>query len=290
MSWDISGKSVLITGGNCGIGYATALELARRGAKVTITARDPRRGAEALETLRAAAPQGAVEAVSLDLAQFASIKACAEEILARQSPLRVLINNAGLVQSKRSVTAEGFETTFGVNHLGPFYLTSLLLERLQASAPARVITVASKAYTMAGPRGLDFDDLQNRRRYDALQAYGRSKLANIYFAQELARRLAGSGVTSNVLHPGVVASRFGRDGDMSGPVGWMTWLILALGLSPASGARTSLHLATAPELSEVSGQYFRRSRPAKLRRIARDREAAGRLWAVSEALVEQGRP
>ncbi len=287
-SWSIAGKTVLITGANAGIGKATAAALAQQGARVVITARDPDRGAAALAELKQLSGAEGLALLPLDLASFSSIERCAEAFLQGFPRLDVLINNAGLILSKRRETPEGFEGTFGVNHLGPFLLTRLLRERLIASAPARVITVASKAHSLA-PRGLNFDDLQNRRSYDSLRVYGESKLANIYFARELARRLAGSGVTSNSLHPGVVNTRFSRDGDMTGLLGLATRMILAFAKTPAQGARTSIHLATSSDVAEMSGRYFRDCREAGLGPIASDAGAARRLWEVSEALVAERR-
>ena len=280
----MNGETVVITGGNAGVGKETAVGLARAGAKVIITARDRARGVAALEEVRTRSASDTVELMSLDLASFASIRSFAAELLDRHDRLDVLINNAGLVHKTRTETVEGFETTFGVNHLGHFLLTSLLLDRLRASAPSRIVVVASHAHKQAR-QGLDFDDLQSEQQYASFKVYAKSKLANIYFARELARRLEGSGVTANSLHPGFVASRFGRDGD----TGWLGNVAMVLGrpiaISPEKGARTSIWLASAPSVAEVSGDYFYKCAPSTPTAIAQDDEAARRLWAASEELV-----
>jgi len=280
----VIGKTVLITGANAGVGKETAVGLARAGANVVMTARDPARGVAALTDVRERSGSDAVELMSLDLASFASIRAFADELLTRHDRLDVLVNNAGLVRRGRTETEDGFETTFGVNHLGHFLLTSLLLDRLRASAPARVVVVASHAHKQAR-RGLDFHDLQAENTYSAMPVYARSKLANIYFARELARRLEGTGVTANSLHPGFVRSRLGRDGD-GGRLGDIAMALIApIAISPEKGARTSIWLASAPSLAATTGEYFSKCAPSTPTAIARDDESARRLWAVSEELV-----
>jgi NAD(P)-dependent dehydrogenase (short-subunit alcohol dehydrogenase family) len=279
----MTGKVVAITGANAGIGKATAVALARMGATVAMTARDPDRGARALADVRAESGSDAVELVALDLADLASVRACAAELCDRYDRLDVLVDNAGLVMARRTLTADGFETTFGVNHLGHFALTGLLLERLRASAPARVVVVASQAHAMAR-RGLDFGDLQSSRRYRSFDAYSRSKLANLYFTRELARRLAGTGVTVNAAHPGYVASRFGRDGDMRFERILQVGAAL-LALTPEQGARTSVYLAASPDVEGVTGGYYARCRPKAMSKQARDDVAARRLWDASESLL-----
>ncbi len=276
--------TVLITGGNAGIGKETAVGLARTGARVAITARNAAKGDAAATEIRERVPDADVDVVPLDLASFASIRRCAEDVGRRYDRLDVLVNNAGLVQLQRTVTEDGFETTFGVNHLGHFLLTSLLLGQLRASAPARVVVVASNAHK-AARTGLDFDDLQAERGYSSLGAYNRSKLANIYFSRELARRLDGTGVTANALHPGFVGSRLGRDGD-AGLAGDLAMIVLRpFALSPKRGARTSIYLASSPDVAGVTGKYFARRRPVATSRVGADDVAARRLWDVSEELV-----
>jgi len=283
-AWDIRGKTALITGGNTGIGLATARALAQRGASVTITSRDERRGHQALEILKSEGLQ--VSLGILDLASFASIRSFAERFLAEQPRLSVLINNAGLVLSDRRVTEDGFEMTFGVNHLGHFLLTSLLLARLVDSAPARIINLSSSAHRGART-GLDFDDLQSERGYRGFPVYCRSKLANIYFTRALAKRLANTSVTVNAVHPGVVASGFAADGDTQGWTRRLIGLVRPFMIGPDRGARCTVHVATSAALSDVTGRYFERSKITQESRAARDDEAAERLWTISENLIAQ---
>lgn len=251
---ELEGKVVAITGANAGIGKETAIALAGMGAMVVMTSRDPGRGADALAEVRERTGSTTVDLVELDLAAFASIQGCAADLLDRYDRLDVLVANAGLVMSKRTETVEGFETTFGVNHLGHFYLTSLLWDRLSTGDPSRVVVLSSAAHKMVR-RGLDFDDLQCTRRYRAFDAYSRSKLANVYFTRELARRLADSGSTANAAHPGYVASHFARDGDLYlEPVIKLGAKLFAI--SPEEGARTSVFLASSPEVEGVTGGYY----------------------------------
>jgi NAD(P)-dependent dehydrogenase (short-subunit alcohol dehydrogenase family) len=280
----MTGKVVAITGANAGIGKETAVALAGMGATVVMTARDAGRGAEALTEVRERSASSSVELLALDLADLASVRKCASELLDRHDRLDVLVDNAGLILSQRTVTTDGFETTFGVNHLGHFCLTTLLLDRLRASAPARIVVVASQAHKMAR-HGLDFDDLQTaHRRYRGFDVYSRSKLANLYFTRELARRLAGTGVTVNATHPGYVASRFGRDGDTHlEPFMRIGERLFAI--TPEAGARTSVYLASAPELTGATGGYYARCRPIAMSKQAQDDVAARRLWDASEKLL-----
>ncbi len=283
--WSIADKHVLITGANSGIGLETAVALASRGGRVTITARNRQRGEAALDTIRRRVGGAEARLLDLDLASLASVRDAATAYLASGDPLHVLINSAGVCLSRRQVTEDGFEATFQVNHLGHFLLTRLLLERATKSAPARIINLASKAYSLAGRRGIDFGDLQSERHYRGLRTYGRSKLMNIYFTQELARRLTGTAVTANCLHPGMVATRFARDGDMTGLEGFVTGMILACALRPTQGARTPIHLATSPGLSGVTGCFFRNCRESGLKPIAKRDELAHELWEISSRLV-----
>jgi NAD(P)-dependent dehydrogenase (short-subunit alcohol dehydrogenase family) len=283
---DMTGKTVVITGGNSGIGLSTAAALAGAGARVVITARDPGRAGTAVEEIGRRSGGASVERVLFDLSSLASVRAGASELLERCDRIDVLLNNAGVVLTDRRVTVDGLETTFVVNHLGHFLLTDLLLDRIKASAPARIVNVASTAHRGAG-RGLDFDDLQSERAYRGMQVYSKSKLANIYFTTELARRLAGTGVTANCLHPGTVATGYGRDGDAHGFLSFGLKVIKPFILTPERGARTSIYLASSPEVAEVTGQYFARCRPARTSRLAKDHEAAVRLWEASEKLVAE---
>jgi NAD(P)-dependent dehydrogenase (short-subunit alcohol dehydrogenase family) len=282
----MAGRTVVVTGGNSGVGKATATALASAGAHTVITARNQAKGEEARADICRASGSDQVELVVFDLADLASVGLGAATLLDRCEHIHVLVNNAGLVLSERTETADGFETTFGVNHLGPFHLTRLLIDRLVASAPARVVNVASIAHRSARG-GLAFDDLQSDRHYRGMQAYSRSKLANILFTNELARRLAPDRVTANSLHPGTVATGYARDGDASGFLAFGIKVIKPFILTPERGARTSVYLASSPEVAEVTGQYFVRCKPRTPSAAARDEVAAGLLWSISEELVER---
>ena len=281
---DVDAPTALITGGNAAIGRATAIGLAKLGYHVLITSRRAERGASAMERIRRQSGREAVEWLPLDLADFASVRACAAAVVEREAPLRVLINNAGTIRSRRELSVDGYELTFQINHLGHFLLTSLLLDRLVTSGPARIINVTSQMYRRAR-EGLDFDDLQMERDYSAVRAYGHSKLANIYFTQALARRLDGRGVTANAVHPGGVRTELGGGGELRGLTGASWWLIKRFLRSPASGARPVMRLATADDVAGMSGAYFERESRLKLRGAAADAHAAERLWEISERLV-----
>lgn len=290
--WDMSGRTVVITGGNSGIGLEAAVDLARRGASVIITARRPERGAAARDEVSRRSGVDDVGVVALDLASLASVRAAADELLATTDRIDVLINNAGAILSERTLTAEGFEATFGANHLGHHLLTNLLLDRLVASAPARIVNVASLAHRGAW-RGMSWDDLDRSGGYNASQVYAESKLANILFTRELAARLVGTGVTANACHPGGVRSGFGSSEDTRG----LERLAMVVGrpflVSPARGAEPLVYLAASPEVAGVTGAYFtggylpgvHQRTPS---RAARDDEAARRLWALSDELVGLG--
>ncbi len=255
------------------------------GARMLVTARNADKGRAAVATIAARAGTGsAVQLVVFDLADLASVRRGADEILELAPRLDVLVNNAGLVLSERAETVDGYEATLAINHLGPFLLTNLLLDRLRASAPARVVTVSSTAHSVAR-KGIGFDDLQSTRHYRAMRVYGQSKLANILFTLELARRLEGTGVTANSLHPGTVRTGYGADGDARGLLGFGIKIASPFFLSPANGARTSVYLASSPEVEGVSGKYFVKCAPRRPRRWAQDTEAGQRLWQVSEQLT-----
>jgi NAD(P)-dependent dehydrogenase (short-subunit alcohol dehydrogenase family) len=284
---DMTGKTVIITGANSGIGLETAVGLARAGATTVITARDRARGEAAVTDIRARTGHDDVHLVLFDLGSLASVRDGAAEILSRWDRIDVLVNNAGVVLSDRRETGDGVEMTFAVNHLGPFLLTELLLDRIKQSAPARIVNVASTAHQGAR-KGLDFDDLQSTRAYGGMQVYSKSKLANIYFTTELARRLEGSGVTVNSLHPGTVATGYGRDGDSSGLLAFGLKVIKPFILTAAQGARTSIYLASSPDVEGVTGRYFVKNKARTPSRAAQDDEAARRLWKISEELVAPG--
>ena len=287
----MEGKVVVVTGGNSGLGLETAYELAQLGAQVIITSRDPAKGRKAIEDLRKrpGGSAGRLGMMPLDLASFASIRSFASEFEDRFDRLDVLVNNAGGMLTSRTTTQEGFETTFGVNHLGHFLLTNLLLDVLKKSAPSRIVNVSSDAHKGA-KAGLDFDDLQGQRNYNGWHAYQQSKLANILFTKELARRLDGTGVTVNCLHPGFVMTGFGQSGDMTGPMGFGLKFARLFGLRPRRGARTIVYLASAPEVADVSGEYFVKKKVRQPTAAAQDPEAARRLWEVSERLVAEHSP
>ncbi len=280
----MEGKVVVITGGNAGIGKEAAAGLARAGARVIITARDRTRGENALDDIRAGSGSDAVELMDLDLASFTSIGRFADDFLGRSERLDVLLNNAGLMLSKRRETEDGLEATFGVNHVGHFLLTKHLLDRLESNpGGARVVNVSSHAHKGAR-RGLDFDDLQSTRRYAGMQVYSRSKLANIYFTRELSRRVS-DGVTVNALHPGFVRSEFARGGDTNLLYSIGVRLGSPFAISPERGAQTSVYLASSPEVEGVTAGYFYKRAPASISKAATDDVAARRLWDVSEDLV-----
>jgi len=284
MSDAMDGRTVLVTGGNAGIGKESAVALAAMGAHVVITTRDPARGREALAEIRARSGSDSVDVMALDLARFASVRDFAERWSNEHDRLDVLVNNAGLVLAHRRETEDGNEMTFQVNHLGPFLLTQLLRGQLVAGDAARVVNVASDAHTSAR-RGIPFDDLQSEQRYRSFRVYAQTKLANILFTRELARRWDHTGVTANAVHPGFVASSFGRDGD-TGRLGSLVFpLLKPLALSPEQGARTQVYVASAPELADITGGYWVKSAPATPSVAAQDDAAAARLWDVSEQLV-----
>jgi len=270
-----------VTGATSGIGRATALGLAKLGSRLILVGRDAGRAEETRAEIQNVTGRNDVEVVRGDFAQLAEVRRVADELLARTEAIHVLVNNAGVTMMKRTTTPDGFETTFAVNHLACFLLTGLLLPRLRAAAPAaRIVNVASDAHRWGA---LDLDDLQNERQFKAMKVYGQSKTANLLFTRELARRLAGSGVTVNALHPGAVATRLGRG---NGPV--LDLVQRAIGLfmkSPEQGAATSIHLASAAALEGVSGRYFADRKEKQPAAHATDDVTARRLWEISEGLT-----
>jgi retinol dehydrogenase-14 len=277
----MAGKVVLITGGTGGIGKATAIGLATMGARVGITGRDLVRSEQAAAEIRAASRNPAVEAFAADLSSQAEVRRLAAAVLGAYPRLDVLVNNVGGFWAHRHPTADGLEHTFALNHLAPFLLTNLLLDRLKASAPARVVTVSSGEQA----RGrIDFEDLQGARDYSAQRAYSQSKLANVIFTNELARRLQGSGVTATSLHPGVVRTNFGAE-DQAGFFAVMGGMVRPFLKTPARGAQTSIYLASSPDVEGVSGQFFANRKPKTANKLAYDTDMAARLWQVSADLV-----
>ncbi len=278
------GKVVVVTGSNVGIGLETAVGVAALEATTVLACRNRAKAEAAAKEVTQRTWNDDVHVVSLDLADLASVKKAAEDILSRWDRLDVLVNNAGGTWSERRLTAQGFEYTFGVNHLGPFYLTNLLLPRLRAVAPSRIVNVTSVGHHAAW-HGMRFDDLQSEKGYEAMEAYSRSKLANVLFTRQLATRLDGTGVTANAVHPGPVRSGFGMDGDLNGFMGFGLRLVRPFEISPRRGAKTSVYLATSPDVATKTGMYWVRSKPGHMSRKARDDEAAARLWDESEKLV-----
>jgi NAD(P)-dependent dehydrogenase (short-subunit alcohol dehydrogenase family) len=279
-STKMAGKTVLVTGGSTGIGRATALGLARMGARVAITGRDHERSEDAAREIRAAGG-GQVDVFVADLSSQSEVRRLAGEVLQRLPRIHVLVNNVGGYWNTRHVTADGLEHTFALNHLAPFLLTNLLLDRLKQSAPARVVVVSSHAQAMGQ---IDFDDLQGERSYSGSKAYNQSKLASVMFTYELARRLRGASVTVNALHPGVVSTSFGA-ADPAGVQRLIVPFMRPFMKAPAQGAATSIHLASAPGLAHVTGHFFANSRPKKSSASSYDGAAAARLWRVSADLV-----
>jgi NAD(P)-dependent dehydrogenase (short-subunit alcohol dehydrogenase family) len=271
-------KTVLVTGGTSGLGLETSRALARDGATVVLTGRDPARCAAAAGELPGA------EWIAADFGDLAQVAALADEVRRRHDRLDVLVNNAGAVFQRRRVTADGLELTFVVNHLAAFLLTTRLLDLLEAGAPSRIVNVASVAHSM---EHLDFDDLQLTRGYRPFRAYGRSKLANVMFTYELARRLAGTGVTANAVHPGLVRTAIGSKGGRLTGVGWSLAQLRYRNavIEPAEGARAIVRLAASPAMESVTGAYFDRETEVESSAESRDPAACARLWEVSERLV-----
>lgn len=275
-SASLHGRVALVTGANSGLGRVTARELARRGAHVFLTCRTHAKAQPVLDEIRAMPGAGPAESLELDLEEFSSIRRCAETFLARDLPLHILVNNAGLA-GRGGLSASGFERAFGVNHVGTFLLTTLLLERVRRSAPARIVTVSSIAHFKAA--GIDWDAVrQPKTTLTGLFEYGVSKLANVLFTAELARRLAGTGVTTYAVHPGAVATDVWRQ------VPWpLRSVIKYVTLSPEEGGRRVLHCATSPDVGQETGLYYDTCRPVPPSRAASDPELAAELWRRSEA-------
>jgi retinol dehydrogenase 14 len=276
----MAGRTVLVTGGSGGIGKATALGLATMGAHLAITGRDRGRAEDAARKIRTAGG-GQVDVFVADLSSQSEVRRLADEVLQSLPRLNVLVNNVGGYWNTRHVTDDGLERTFALNHLAPFLLTNLLLDRLKQSAPSRVVTVASHAQTMGR---MDFDDLQGERSYSGARAYNQSKLANVLFIYELARRLQATSVTANALHPGVVRTSFGAEDPAVVQRLFIPFLMYFM-KAPAQGAATSIHLASAPDLEQVTGCYFADNKPKRSSERSYDEAAAARLWQVSADLV-----
>jgi NAD(P)-dependent dehydrogenase (short-subunit alcohol dehydrogenase family) len=277
---ELSGKVYIVTGANTGIGKVTAAELARRGGHVFLACRSEDKTKPVIDEIKRETPDAKVEFLALDLADLGSVRRAADEFKARKLPLHGLINNAGLAGS-RGTTKDGFELIFGTNHLGPFLFTTLLLDVLKQSAPARIVNVASEAHYSA--KGIDWDAQRKKTRsVTGLDEYAVSKLANVLFTKELARRLEGTGVTTYSLHPGVVATDVWRR--VPPP---FRWVMKAFMISPEKGAQTTLYCATAPELAKETGKYFEKSKEKKPNKLADDVALAGELWKRSAEWTAQ---
>jgi retinol dehydrogenase 14 len=277
----MAGKNALVTGGTGGIGRATALGLARLGARVGITGRDEARTRRAADEIARESGNPMVDAFAADMSSQAEIRRLAAAVLGTYPRLDVLVNNVGGFWATRHITADGLEHTFAVNHLAGFLLTDLLLDRLKGSSPARIVTVSSDAQRMGK---LNFDDLQGEGKYSGQQAYNQSKLANVVFTYELARRLEGTGVTANTLHPGVVRTAFAAE-DSSRVWTVMIPLMRPFMKTPEKGAATSVYLASSPEVEGLTGKYFANRQPRTSNRDSYDAATAARLWQVSSDLV-----
>jgi len=271
-------KTAVVTGGNSGIGFETARELARRGWRVIITGQDAAKLRAAAEAI---GPAASVQVA--DFASFAEVRGLGAA-LNSEPRIDVLVNNVGVALSRQQQSRDGNDMMLQVNHLSSFLLTSLLLDKLKASAPARIVNVSSRMHRNA--RDFGFDDFQFARSYGVAKAYSRTKLYNVLFTRELARRLAGSGVTANALHPGMIQTDIGKDGDLRGIAGFLWPLLQRLNGRPIGEAsRMPVYLATAPELEGVTGKYFTTGRAAEPSALAQDDAAAKRLWEMSERLV-----
>lgn len=280
LSKPMSGRICMVTGANSGIGKATAVDLAELGATVVLVCRNGERGKRAMADIKEKTENSSLELLLADFSSLQSVRNLAKEYAASHDSLHVLVNNAGVAQVTRSVTADGFETTFEVDYLSQFLLTNLLLNILKKSAPSRVVTVSSASHYGGH---LDLDDLQMERGYGVMKAYGRAKLAQVLFTHELARRLEGTGVTANCLHPGAVATNiWGRP---LGPLSFLMKINRLFLISPEKGAETPVYLASSPEVANITGRYFDDRREKRSSSESYDMELAKKLWEVSYKLV-----
>jgi NAD(P)-dependent dehydrogenase (short-subunit alcohol dehydrogenase family) len=283
MADGMRGKTVVATGATSGIGAVAVERLAAMGARIVLIARNAKRAEATLKRLRSAGPNLEHRAHFADLSSLTEVRRVGAEIAAGENRIDALVNNAGAMFSSRRVTVHGLEMTFALNHMSYFVLTGALRDRLAASSPSRIVNTASSAHEGAK---LDFDDLQNEKNYSMMRAYGRSKLCNILFTRELARRLRGAGVTANCLHPGFVATRIADEA--GGVVGKFAWLAKLFAATPEEGADTIIYLVSSPEVSAESGGYFHRRKRIEPSAAARDDAVARMLWERSEALAGAG--
>jgi retinol dehydrogenase-12 len=280
---EMSGKHVMVTGCTAGLGRASAIAIAEMGASMALVCRDQAKGESLLREIESRTQRKDHTLHVGDLGSQKDIRAIADSFLSSDRPLHVLFNNAGVIMQRHSITEDGFETTFGVNHVGYFLLTLLLMERLRTSAPARIVNTASDAHKFAGGR-LDFDNLKGEKKFGVMNSYGGSKLANILFTRELASRIDGSGVTANAFHPGMVGSDFAKNNGAIARVS-MT-LLRPFARSPLKGAETGIYLSTSPEVEGRSGGYYYDCRPLEPAEAARNADDAQRLWQLSEKWVD----
>ncbi len=276
----MQGKICLVTGATAGIGRVTARELARQGATVIVAGRNAEKSAAVVEQIKQQTGNPNVAYLLADLSSQSEVRALANQFKRQYPRLDVLVNNAGAMFLRRQESADGIEMTFALNHLNYFLLTNLLLDTLIANAPARIVNVASRAHV--GVAGLNFDDLQNQKGYFGWRAYGQSKLCNVLFTYELARRLEGTSVSANALHPGLVATRFGSNNT---GLSWIWTFVNLFALSAEEGAQTPIYLAASPEVEGVTGRYFYQSKALPSSKASYDAQAARRLWQVSEQMT-----
>ena len=279
----MKGKIVIVTGANSGIGKVAAREMAKMGACVYMLCRSMQRGQAALDEIKAAVPSAELHLKQCDFASMASIRACAADLKSELSQIDVLLNNAGAIFTSREESEDAIEKTFAVNHLGYYLLTVELIDLLKAAAPARIVNVSSEAHRV---NSFNFDDFQRTGSYSrsGFQEYGESKMANLLFTYELARRLEGSGVTANALHPGFVRTGFGANNGMLAKV-VMTVFGGLMGISAEKGAETSIYLASSPEVEGVTGKYFDKKKEKRSKTYSYDRDVQARLWELSVELT-----
>ncbi len=272
--WSVSGKTAIVTGANVGIGKETARSLAQQGAKVIMACRDLKKAESALAEIKASVPNADVQVSSLDLGSLKSVRDFAHKFLSENDDLHVLVNNAGLFVRERSETIDGFETTTGINHLGPFLLTNLLLDRMKKSAPGRIVNVSSRMQ-LSGTNNIE-DRQWRARKFDGMKAYADSKLMNVLFTDALALKLASSNITANSCHPGFVATDIyrGLPGFVQTVIGWIA-------LTPEQGATTSIYLATSSDVTGKSGDYYVKSKVSRKNELAKDEKLREKLWDVS---------
>ena len=280
---DMHGKTVMVTGATAGIGKETARVLYNMGAEVVIVGRNPQKATNVITEFRENNPNGGkLDSMIADLSSLKDIRHLAEEFMQKYDHLDVLINNAGAYFNQRIISVDGFEMTFALNHLGGFYLTNLLLDTIKSSSPARIVNVSSGGHKMGK---INFNNLNSKGIYLGWTAYGTSKLMNILFTRELSRKLEGTGVTANALHPGFVATNFGHNG--SGIGGKIIDLTQRWALTAEKGAQTSIYLASSPEVEHISGEYFYKCKPFEPSPAAQDDAKANKLWDFSLELIEQ---